>query len=215
MHQPKGGYCGFASLASAFRSCPGAAQLHIKLHRYRTYLTLDQALVAARALAGLAYPCPAAPASPAAGRPSSSSSGNDRYRAARGTGAPPAWQGTAIRSVEAIGGNASPIPLDDFRVHIRALADPTVRLLAMYACPALESSKSGASFWERLEDVPLAHWSPITAHLVKEDLLLVEDPRRQVGGWLVPVERLHAAVNTVCCVTGRFRGLLRLNLHAG
>jgi hypothetical protein len=52
------------------------------------------------------------------------------------------------------------------------------------------------------------HHSPLAAYLEDADRALVLDVNRRVGPWLVPPERLHAAIAAVDPASGRARGLL-------
>lgn len=175
------------------RSVPGAAQKYIKYPRYRTYLTMDQALAIVQTLAGL---------------PNRNTSHNNE------TITPTVWGGASVESVSMLGGRADPLSYAEFKQEISLLNDRRTRLIAMFSCAALDSKRSSdASFIQRLEDVPLAHWTPAGAYLESEDLILMQEVRKNVGSYLVPAERLFAAVNTVCCVTGRYRGMIKLTLH--
>jgi hypothetical protein len=52
------------------------------------------------------------------------------------------------------------------------------------------------------------HHSPIGGYLEDLDLVFVLDVNQKFKPWLVPSERLHAAIDTVDSVAGRKRGLL-------
>jgi len=54
------------------------------------------------------------------------------------------------------------------------------------------------------------HHSPIGGYLEDLDLVFVLDVNAHFGPWLVPLERLHAAMDTVDDASGQQRGLLLL-----
>lgn len=54
------------------------------------------------------------------------------------------------------------------------------------------------------------HFSPIAGYLPERDRVLVLDVNRNFKPWLVPSERLYAAMDTVDAATGERRGLLLL-----
>jgi hypothetical protein len=54
------------------------------------------------------------------------------------------------------------------------------------------------------------HHSPIAGYLAAEDLVLVLDVNEKYKPWLVPLPRLHEAIDTVDKQSGQKRGLLRI-----
>ena len=86
---------------------------------------------------------------------------------------------------------------DAFREHLRRSNDPAVRYVANFHRKAIFGAGGG-------------HHSPIGGYLPARDLVLVLDVNRSFGPWLVPADRLYAAIDTVDGSSGKKRGLLEI-----
>ncbi|MCB9570294.1 MAG: phytochelatin synthase [Myxococcales bacterium] len=87
------------------------------------------------------------------------------------------------------------LSLDAFREHMRRSNDPGRRYIVNFLRGPLFREGGG-------------HHSPIGGYLEDEDLVLVLDVNARFEPWLVPTERLFAAVDTVDGGSGQRRGLL-------
>ncbi len=87
------------------------------------------------------------------------------------------------------------LDLASFRQHLRQSNDPSRRYVANFHRGPLFSRGGG-------------HHSPIGGYLEEQDLVLVLDVNRDYQPWLVPAERLFAAIDTVDGESDAKRGLL-------
>lgn len=87
------------------------------------------------------------------------------------------------------------LSLDEFREHMRASNEPGQRYIVNFLRGPLFRKGGG-------------HHSPIGGYLEQEDLVFVLDVNADYQPWLVPTERLHAAVNTIDSSTELNRGML-------
>ena len=88
-----------------------------------------------------------------------------------------------------------------FRTFLRRSNDPEVRIIANFHRGPLFGRGHG-------------HLSPILGYLEREDLVLVGDVNAAYRPFLVPSEKLLAAINTIDDATGRGRGLIIANVGA-
>lgn len=87
------------------------------------------------------------------------------------------------------------LSLEDFRAHLRRANDPAYRYLI--------------NFNRRpLFGIDIGHHSPLGGYLEDADLVFVLDVLDAYKPFLVPADRLYAALDTVDSETGRKRGLL-------
>ena len=89
------------------------------------------------------------------------------------------------------------LDLDTFREHMRQSNDPTLRYTINFLRGPLFRTGGG-------------HHSPIGGYLEDEDLVFVLDVNAEFGPWLVPTERLFAAMDTIDGSSEQKRGLLRI-----
>lgn len=87
------------------------------------------------------------------------------------------------------------LSLAAFREHLGRVNDPSRRYILNFHRGPLFGRGGG-------------HHSPIAGYLPDRDRVLVLDVNRAYTPWLVPTERLYAAMDTVDTATGRKRGLL-------
>ena len=87
------------------------------------------------------------------------------------------------------------LTLEDFRTHLHRANDPAYRYLINFNR-------------QPLFGVAIGHHSPLGGYLPEPDLVFVLDVLDQYKPFLVPADRLYAAMNTVDPETGRTRGLL-------
>jgi len=159
------------------------ANLPFGLHRYRYFLTFEQGLKLTKALAGVQTETIA-----------------------------PAWPGASVKSVTQVGGGAHGMTLEEFRSQILSLLDPNVRLVAPFQTSVLFAKEDRGPL-DRMFRLAGAHWVALVTYLPDRDLILAADcSTLRSTGWLVSPEDLYRQVNTRCCCTGRYRGLLRLQL---
>jgi hypothetical protein len=89
------------------------------------------------------------------------------------------------------------LSLAEFRAEVAKANDPARRYIVNFHRGPLFGQGGG-------------HHSPIGGYLADQDLVLVVDVNAKYKPWLVPTERLFAAVNTVDKSSGKKRGLLRI-----
>ena len=87
------------------------------------------------------------------------------------------------------------LTLEEFRTHLHRANDPAYRYLINFNR-------------QPLFGVAIGHHSPLGGYLPEADLVFVLDVLDQYKPFLVPADRLYAAMNTVDSETGRKRGLL-------
>ena len=92
------------------------------------------------------------------------------------------------------------ISLAAFRAELQRSNDPGVRYIVNFHRGPLFAEGHG-------------HFSPILGYLADADLVFVGDVNADYRPFLVPSERLHAAMDTLDADSGRKRGLLRLEPH--
>lgn len=87
------------------------------------------------------------------------------------------------------------LSLAEFRQHLQRSNDPSRRYIINFHRGPLFGRGGG-------------HHSPIAGYLPDRDRVLVLDVNQTFTPWLVPTERLHAAMDTIDSGTGKKRGLL-------
>jgi hypothetical protein len=90
------------------------------------------------------------------------------------------------------------LDLPSFRDEMRRANDPGVRYVANFSRAPLFGLGGG-------------HHSPVAGYLEAEDLVLVLDVNRHYRPWLAPTARFHEAVHTHDAISGRPRGLVRVD----
>ena len=91
------------------------------------------------------------------------------------------------------------LTLEEFRTHLHRANDPAYRYVLNFNR-------------QPLFGVAIGHHSPLGGYLPDEDLAFVLDVLEQYKPFLVPADRLYAAMDTVDPETGRKRGLLRVRV---
>ena len=185
MFQPRSGFCGVASLNSTLRSLKHSfSDPFLQLHRKGRYLELEQAHNLLCKLLN-------------------SKTWNTNYE--------------AIETCEIVGGGKSGMTYDTFLSTLKLINHPTrpAKILSIYVRSPMFFCDG--SFSKKFNSFMSGHWSPLPAYLSKSDqcpdgLVLVMDVNRTYGGkgYLVKPRRLYEACNTVCCMTGLYRGLIVL-----
>jgi hypothetical protein len=89
------------------------------------------------------------------------------------------------------------LTIDQLRTHLRRSNDPTVRYIVNFHRGPLFSDGGG-------------HFSPVAGYLEDRDLAFILDVNESYRPWLVPVDRLFAAIDTIDSDGGKKRGLLLL-----
>lgn len=89
------------------------------------------------------------------------------------------------------------LTIEQLREHLAQSNDPSVRYIANFSRGPLFGRGGG-------------HHSPIAGYLEDLDLVFVLDVNDEYRPWLVPTERLFAAIDTEDSSSGRKRGLLRI-----
>jgi hypothetical protein len=89
------------------------------------------------------------------------------------------------------------LSLQDLRAHLKEATDPKRRYVVNFDRGPLFGKEGG-------------HHSPIGGYLAEEDLALVLDVNAKYEPWLVKMERLFSAVDTIDPISERKRGLLMI-----
>jgi N-acetylglutamate synthase-like GNAT family acetyltransferase len=195
VYQPRIGFCGIASLNSILRSFPRVKKEeaaidstplpYLKMHADGLYLELLQAEAILNKII---------------------------FNHSHTT-----WEkmgGGSIASIKVLGGGKNGFPSYEAFIHaLKQINHPTqpARILALFGRSPLFFCHDGNIF-TKIKTYMMGHWSPLPAYIEEKDLVLVMDVNHSYGsnGYLIPTKRLYDAVNTRCCMNGKYRGLILL-----
>jgi len=93
------------------------------------------------------------------------------------------------------------LTLEEFRTHLRRVNDPAYRYVINFSR-------------QPLFGVDIGHFSPLGGYFAESDRVFVLDVLDDYQPFLVPTNRLYAAMNTVDSETGQKRGLLIIRADA-